>query len=352
MIDIIPIEDEELWIILNTFQCPQGKVSPRSCKKIRERGQYTSFPVPRVCENCTIWKQKIKDLSSRREKLIQALLTYLKGKNAYAYSEFEKGLENLKSEQSEFIESFSNNQELGKSFVVIEENSKGSSNEDQNVEKISELWQEPARKILKIKSRNLIEAKTDEVVSNVVPPIQKGRIQEELKRHPIHPDLYWKDGAWRGTCSVCGKPDKRMKAPLKKLCDSCWKKESLKKKNKVGENFEVGEIKNDTVSLVQGDSRQSVSVQPTKTSVEKKKESQKSNKSEKVGIASKSKVVKEKTKIREESKRHPIHPDLYWKDGAWRGPCGVCGKPDRRIKAPLRKICETCWKREKRKKDL
>jgi len=69
-------EQAEQWLQANTFQCALGRVSPQQCEALRKRprfGEVAHLPrlplfMPRECENCTEWQEKIAGLKGKNRK--------------------------------------------------------------------------------------------------------------------------------------------------------------------------------------------------------------------------------------------------------------------------------------------
>jgi len=63
-------EQADQWLKAKTFQCALGRVSPQQCEALRKRprfGEVAHLPrlplfMPRECEHCTEWQEKIASL--------------------------------------------------------------------------------------------------------------------------------------------------------------------------------------------------------------------------------------------------------------------------------------------------
>ena len=81
----VNVEDKELWLEINTFQCKYGRFSPETCEKLRERAEQLSsakkidektyLTKPVCCKSCKEWKKLSGEVYEKRRKYLEQLRT-------------------------------------------------------------------------------------------------------------------------------------------------------------------------------------------------------------------------------------------------------------------------------------
>ena len=81
----VNVEDKELWLEINTFQCKYGRFSPETCEKLRERAEQLSsakkidektyLTKPVCCKSCKEWKKLSEEVYEKRRKYLEQLKT-------------------------------------------------------------------------------------------------------------------------------------------------------------------------------------------------------------------------------------------------------------------------------------
>jgi len=79
----VNVEDKELWLKINTFQCKYGRFSPEACEKLRERAEQLSsakkidektyLTKPIYCKECKEWKKLSEEVYEKRRKYLEQL---------------------------------------------------------------------------------------------------------------------------------------------------------------------------------------------------------------------------------------------------------------------------------------
>lgn len=82
-IEPVNVEDKELWLEINTFQCKYGRFTPETCEKLRARAESLSsaqkiddrtyLTKPICCKNCKEWKKLAKEVYKKREEYLKKL---------------------------------------------------------------------------------------------------------------------------------------------------------------------------------------------------------------------------------------------------------------------------------------
>ena len=81
----VNVEDKELWLEINTFQCKYGRFSPEACEKLRERAEQLSsakkidektyLTKPFCCKECREWKKLSEEVYEKRKRYLEQLKT-------------------------------------------------------------------------------------------------------------------------------------------------------------------------------------------------------------------------------------------------------------------------------------
>lgn len=79
----VNVEDKELWLKINTFQCKYGRFSPEACEKLRERAEQLSsakkiddktyLTKSICCKSCKEWKELSEEVYEKRRKYLEQL---------------------------------------------------------------------------------------------------------------------------------------------------------------------------------------------------------------------------------------------------------------------------------------
>ena len=79
----VNVEDKELWLEINTFQCKYGRFSPEACEKLRERAEQLSsakkiddktyLTKSICCKGCKEWKKLSEEVYEKRRRYLEQL---------------------------------------------------------------------------------------------------------------------------------------------------------------------------------------------------------------------------------------------------------------------------------------